>query len=104
MGLLAGNAVILKAATETQMVGRKLEKCFAAAKIPDGIFTYVNMPGRLAGKAFLKSGVDKLFFTGSVTVGKQLMGEASKTLTPLVLELGGNVVLSIAFYEGDYGG
>ena len=39
---------------------------------------------------FLKKGIDKLFFTGSVAVGKQLMGEAGETLTPLVLELGGN--------------
>lgn len=90
MGLLAGNAVILKVATETQMVGRKLEECFSAAGLPEGIFTYVNIPGRLAGSAFLKSGIDKLFFTGSVTVGKQLMCEAGETLTPLVLELGGN--------------
>jgi succinate-semialdehyde dehydrogenase/glutarate-semialdehyde dehydrogenase len=90
MGLLAGNAVVLKVATETQMVGHKLEECFKAAKLPDGIFSHVNIPGRLAGSAFLKNGIDKLFFTGSVTVGKQLMKEASDTLTPLVLELGGN--------------
>ena len=90
MGILAGNAVLLKTATETQMVGRKLEECFLAARLPEGIFTYVNIPGRLAGSAFLNNGIDKLFFTGSVTVGKMLMREAAETLTPLVLELGGN--------------
>jgi len=90
MALLAGNAVVLKTATETQMVGRKLEECFSAAALPEGVFTYVNIPGRLAGSAFLEMGIDKLFFTGSVSVGKKLMGEAAETLTPLVLELGGN--------------
>ena len=90
MALLAGNAVVLKTATETQMVGRKLEECFSAAELPEGVFAYVNIPGRLAGGAFLKTGIDKLFFTGSVSVGKKLMGEAAETLTPLVLELGGN--------------
>ena len=90
MGLLAGNAVILKTATETQMVGRGLEHCFREAGLPEGLFAYVNLPGRLAGSAFLESGIDKLFFTGSVAVGKQLMAEAAATLTPLVLELGGN--------------
>jgi len=90
MGLLAGNAVILKTATETQMVGRGLEHCFLEAGLPEGVFAYVNLPGRLAGSAFLESGIDKLFFTGSVAVGKQLMAEAAATLTPLVLELGGN--------------
>jgi len=90
MGLLAGNAVVLKTATQTQMVGRFIEKCFQAADLPGGIFNFVNLPGRLAGSAFIQNGVDKLFFTGSVAVGKQLMREASETLTPLVLELGGN--------------
>jgi succinate-semialdehyde dehydrogenase/glutarate-semialdehyde dehydrogenase len=88
--LLAGNAVVVKTASETQWVGRILERCFLAAELPQGIFNYVNIPGRLAGSAFLKNGIDKLFFTGSVAVGKQLMAEASRTLTPLVLELGGN--------------
>jgi succinate-semialdehyde dehydrogenase/glutarate-semialdehyde dehydrogenase len=90
MALLAGNAVVLKTATETQLAGRKLEECFSAARLPEGVFTYVNIPGRLAGSAFLNIGVDKLFFTGSIGVGKQLMTEAGKTLTPVVLELGGN--------------
>ncbi len=90
MGLLAGNAVILKTATETQMVGRALERSFLAAALPEGVFVYVNIPGRLAGSALLKAGIDKLFFTGSVAVGKELMAEAAASLTPLVLELGGN--------------
>lgn len=90
MGLLAGNAVVVKTASETQMVGRALEQCFQAAEFPEGILNYVNIPGTQAGSAFLHNGIDKLFFTGSVEVGKQLMREAAETLTPLVLELGGN--------------
>lgn len=90
MGLAAGNAVILKAATQTQLVGRALERAVVAAGLPEGVFTYLNLPGRLAGDAVLEAGVDKLFFTGSVGVGKQLMRKAADSLTPLVLELGGN--------------
>ncbi len=90
MALLAGNAVVLKTATETQMVGRALEECLCAARLPKGLFAYVNMPGRLAGEAFLEEGVNKLFFTGSTAVGKSLMVKASERLTPLSLELGGN--------------
>ena len=89
-GLLAGNGVILKAASETQAVGRKLESCFLEAGFPAGLFTYINMPGASAGQALLQGGVDKLFFTGSVATGKRLMEMAAATLTPLVLELGGN--------------
>jgi succinate-semialdehyde dehydrogenase/glutarate-semialdehyde dehydrogenase len=90
MALLAGNAVILKTATQTQMVGRALEKCFQAANLPDGLFTFLNLPGSVIGDALLQAGVDKLFFTGSVSVGRHLMVQAAATLTPLVLELGGN--------------
>ncbi len=90
MALLAGNAVILKTASETQMVGRALADVLGAARLPEGLFAFINMPGRVAGDAFLDAGVDKLFFTGSVPVGKTLMAKAAETLTPLSLELGGN--------------
>lgn len=90
MALLAGNAVVLKVATQTQMVGRALEAAVATAGLPPGLFAHVNLPGAAAGDALLSAGVDKLFFTGSVAVGKTLMRQAADTLTPLVLELGGN--------------
>lgn len=90
MGLLAGNTVILKAASETQVVGHILKECVEYAGLPAHVFTYINMPGSKAGDAFIDAGVDKLFFTGSVPIGKYLMKKASERLTPLVLELGGN--------------
>jgi succinate-semialdehyde dehydrogenase/glutarate-semialdehyde dehydrogenase len=90
MGLLAGNAVVLKVATETQMVGLAIRRCMEAARLPEGVFAFLNIPGRIAGDAFLEAGVDKLFFTGSVAVGRQLMSKASESLTPVCLELGGN--------------
>ena len=89
MGLLAGNAVILKVATRTQATGRALAELVADA-VPTDVFQYVDVPGRVAGDAFLSGGVNKLFFTGSVEVGKELMAKAAETLTPVVLELGGN--------------
>lgn len=90
MALLAGNAVVLKTASETQMIGQALKTIVESAGLPPNVFNYVNMKGRVAGDAFLESGVDKLFFTGSVPVGKYLMNKASETLTPVSLELGGN--------------
>jgi succinate-semialdehyde dehydrogenase/glutarate-semialdehyde dehydrogenase len=90
MALLAGNAVIFKAASETQVVGHALRRCIDAAGLPRGIFNYINMPGSVAGDAFLEAGIDKLFFTGSVKTGMYLMKKASETLTPVSLELGGN--------------
>ncbi len=90
MGLLAGNGVVLKVATETQMAGRALERAVRAGGLPADLFAYVNVPGRLAGDALLEGGIDKLFFTGSVPIGKKLMAKAAETLTPVSLELGGN--------------
>ena len=90
MALLSGNAVILKTASETQMVGLELKNAIEHAGLPENVFNYVNLPGKIAGDLFLESGVDKLFFTGSVSVGKYLMKKASETLTPICLELGGN--------------
>jgi succinate-semialdehyde dehydrogenase/glutarate-semialdehyde dehydrogenase len=90
MGLLAGNAIILKTASETQLVGLKLKEIFESVGLPENLFNYVNLPGKTAGDGLLDNGIDKLFFTGSVPVGKYLMERASKNLTPLVLELGGN--------------
>jgi succinate-semialdehyde dehydrogenase/glutarate-semialdehyde dehydrogenase len=88
--LLAGNAVLLKTATETQMVGMQIKKAIESAQLPENIFSYLNISGKEAGDAFLESGVDKLFFTGSVEVGKYLMKKSAETLTPINLELGGN--------------
>lgn len=90
MALLAGNTVVLKAASETQMIGHAIKEAFESIGLPENVFNYVNIPGRVAGDAFLDGGVDKLFFTGSVPVGKYLMGKAAETLTPVSLELGGN--------------
>jgi len=88
--LLAGNGVILKTATQTQLVGLELARAVESADLPQGLFQFINLPGKIAGDAFLENGVDKLFFTGSVPVGKYLMAKAAETLTPVSLELGGN--------------
>lgn len=88
--LLAGNAVIFKAASQTQMVGRALERLFRDAGFSPDVFTHLNLPGAVAGDALLEAGINKLFFTGSVPVGKKLMAKAAETLTPVSLELGGN--------------
>jgi succinate-semialdehyde dehydrogenase/glutarate-semialdehyde dehydrogenase len=90
MALLAGNAVVLKVARETPMVGDLLRECFEAGGLPKDIFSYINVPGPVIGDALVDAGVDKIFFTGSVGVGKYLMQQAAKKLIPVVLELGGN--------------
>ncbi|HEV2112018.1 MAG TPA: aldehyde dehydrogenase family protein, partial [Gammaproteobacteria bacterium] len=88
--LLAGNSVVFKTSPETLPVGEWIRQLFTWAGLPDGVFQHLNVDGPLCGDLFLEQdGVDKLFFTGSVRVGKQLMAKAAHTLKPLSLELGG---------------
>ncbi len=89
-GLLSGNAIVIKTASETLLVGKKLVDVFNECGLPEGLLNFVNLPGREAGPAFFENGVNKLFFTGSEAVGKILSKLAATTLTPLSLELGGN--------------
>jgi succinate-semialdehyde dehydrogenase/glutarate-semialdehyde dehydrogenase len=90
MALIAGNSVVLKVASNSLEVGKTINECVEAGKLPKDIFHLINLPGKIAGDAFLNSGINKLFFTGSVPVGKYLMEKAAKHLVPLSLELGGN--------------
>ncbi len=89
MALLAGNGVVVKVASSTPEIGKALAELFTMADLPPDLFNYVTIPGSKAGKAFIEGGVDKLFFTGSTAVGKELMSLAASRLLPLVLELGG---------------
>ena len=90
MAFITGNGVILKVASQTKEVGVAIKKAVEAGGLPDGLFSLVDLPGTLAGDAFINGGIDKLFFTGSVAVGKELMAKAAPRLLPLSLELGGN--------------
>ena len=88
--LLAGNTVVFKTSPETLPVGEQIGQFCARAGLPQDVFQHLNVDGPLCGDLFLEQdGVDKLFFTGSVRVGKQLMAKAAHTLKPLSLELGG---------------
>lgn len=90
MAVLAGNTVIVKPADETPLVVQKLQECVASCGLPAGVVSVMLMPGPGTGETMLECGVDKLFFTGSGKVGSKLMAKAAETLTPVVLELGGN--------------
>lgn len=88
--LLAGNAVVFKIAPETLPVGFKIASLLRAAGVPDAVFQHVNIDGPTCGDLFLEAGgVNKLFFTGSVRVGKLLAEKAAHVLVPVSLELGG---------------
>ncbi|MBN1799228.1 MAG: aldehyde dehydrogenase family protein [Spirochaetales bacterium] len=90
IGLLSGNAVILKVATQVQPVGALFQEMLQNTGLPDGLFYHCLLPGKKVSAALLKAGIKKLFFTGSTAVGKALMRQAASFLVPVSLELGGN--------------
>jgi acyl-CoA reductase-like NAD-dependent aldehyde dehydrogenase len=105
--LLAGNAVILKAATQTQSVGEAVADVVKSSGLPEGLFHLVSMPGRLAGRAMIAASVDKLCFTGSTETGRDVMRTAAEGPVPVSLELGGSdpmIVLEDANLDRAVGG
>ncbi len=91
MGLMAGNAILLKTSQEvTPQIGPMIRRIVEASGLPDGLFHLIEGPGPDVADAFFANKVDKIFFTGSVRVGKELLSKSANTLTPLSLELGGN--------------
>ena len=85
--LAAGNTAILKPsayAPETSAIIKKmLEESFNPGLVA------VVTGGRAENQALLRQKFDKIFFTGSKDVGKEVMCKAAEHLTPVTLELGG---------------
>lgn len=87
--LIAGNAVIIKHATQTLLVGERIVRAFTEAGMPDDVF--INLFLDHAGTEKLISGgsFDFINFTGSVGGGKAIERAAAGTFTGIGLELGG---------------
>jgi succinate-semialdehyde dehydrogenase/glutarate-semialdehyde dehydrogenase len=88
MALMAGNAVVLKPSELTPLVGLKIGEIFQKAGLPENVLQVISGDGK-TGAALVDAGVSKIMFTGSVETGKRIAAAAAKTLTPVVLELGG---------------
>ncbi|XP_024539998.1 aldehyde dehydrogenase 22A1 [Selaginella moellendorffii] len=89
--VFAGNAIVIKVSEHASwsafFYSRIIKAALRAAGAPADLVHVITGYGE-TGKA-LVSLVDKLIFVGSTAVGKMVMEQAAKTLTPVVLELGG---------------
>jgi len=86
--LFGGNGVVLKPSELTPYTGLLVEDLARDAGLPDGLVQVVIGRGG-TGEALVRSGVDKVFFTGGSRTGRAVLAAAAETLTPVVLELGG---------------
>ncbi|MFB6636931.1 aldehyde dehydrogenase family protein [Streptomyces chartreusis] len=98
--LAAGDTVVHKPAEETPLSALYMADLFKRAGVPDGVVNVVT-GGPAAGEALLRhSGVDKVAFTGSTTVGRRVAAVAGEALKPVTVELGGNAA-HVVFEDAD---
>mmetsp|Transcript_35117 Transcript_35117/g.108797 ORF Transcript_35117/g.108797 Transcript_35117/m.108797 type:complete len:598 (-) Transcript_35117:64-1857(-) len=91
--LMAGDGIVVKVSeyaswSAANYYGAALKACLKAAGAPEDLVQIVHGYGP-TGAALVGGGVDKVIFVGSPGIGAKVMEHASKTLTPVVLELGG---------------
>src|SRR5579884_4341127 len=87
--LACGNTVVLKPAEQTPLTALRFGELALEAGLPAGVLNIVT-GGPETGAALVKHpGVDKIAFTGSTVVGKEIMRNSADTLKRVTLELGG---------------
>ena len=87
--LMAGNAVVLKHASQTLLAGERLQQAADSAGIPSGVFTNLVLSHQQVGRALADNLFDRVNFTGSVEAGRTIERAAAGTFTEVGLELGG---------------
>jgi len=101
--LACGNTVVLKPAEQTPLTALKLGRLAVEAGFPAGVLNIVT-GGPETGRAIVQhKDIDKIAFTGSTSVGKEIMRSAADTLKRVTLELGGKSP-NIVFADSDIDG
>jgi acyl-CoA reductase-like NAD-dependent aldehyde dehydrogenase len=87
--LVAGNAVLLKHASQTILVGERFQAAMDRADLPKGLFQNLALNHDQAARILGSGLVDHCNFTGSASGGRAIERAAAGTFTSLGLELGG---------------
>src|ERR687885_527232 len=99
--LAAGCTFVAKTAEQTPASTLEFAKLFEEAGFPPGVFNVITGYGPTAGAPLVRHpDVDKVAFTGSTEVGKQIMKDAAGHLAKVTLELGGKSP-NIVFEDAD---
>ncbi|HEU4328779.1 MAG TPA: aldehyde dehydrogenase family protein [Roseiflexaceae bacterium] len=100
--LACGNTVVLKPAEQTPLTALLLGELLAEAGFPPGVVNIVPGFGPEAGAALVQHpGVDKIAFTGSTEVGREIVRMSAGNLKRISLELGGKSP-NIIFPDADF--
>jgi len=98
--LACGNTVVMKPAEQTPLTALRFGELAIEAGIPAGVVNILT-GGPEVGKAIVRHpGIDKIAFTGSTAVGKEIVRGTADTLKRVTLELGGKSP-NIVFADAD---
>ncbi len=98
--LACGNTVVLKPAEQTPLTALRFGELAQEAGLPAGVLNVVTGGPETGATLVRHAGVDKVAFTGSTAVGKEIMRSAADSLKRLSLELGGKSP-NIVFADAD---
>jgi acyl-CoA reductase-like NAD-dependent aldehyde dehydrogenase len=88
--LVAGNAVVLKPASDTPLLAAKFVEVMEEAGVPPGVVNLVSGPGGKVGDAIVSHpGVNVVSFTGSTETGRHVSVLGAQQLKKVHLEMGG---------------
>jgi aldehyde dehydrogenase (NAD+) len=87
--LAAGNTVVIKPAETTPLSILVLAEIIADADLPPGVVNIITGAGDIGAALVNHPGIDKVAFTGSTEVGRQIQSSLAGTGRKLTLELGG---------------
>ncbi|MEO4047148.1 aldehyde dehydrogenase family protein [Pseudomonas sp. CAU 1711] len=96
--LMAGNAVLLKHASQTLLVGERFAAAFARAGLPEGLFHNLVLDHGQTAALIASGQVQQVNFTGSVEAGRMMESAAAGHFIGVGLELGGK---DPAYVRGD---
>jgi len=98
--LCCGCTIILKPAEQTPLTALRLGELFVEAGFPKGVVNIVTGAGETGAALANHPDVDKVAFTGSTEVGKEIVKASAGNLKRLTLELGGKSP-NIVFKDAD---
>ncbi|MEA2332933.1 MAG: hypothetical protein QOH58_3071 [Thermoleophilaceae bacterium] len=94
--LAAGCTIVLKPAEQTPLTALRLGELALEAGLPEGVLNVITGDGETGAALVDHPDVDKIAFTGSTAVGREIGAKAGRALKRVTLELGGkspNIIL-----------
>ncbi|HXP99033.1 MAG TPA: aldehyde dehydrogenase family protein [Solirubrobacteraceae bacterium] len=105
--LAAGCTIVLKPAEQTPLSALRLGELALEVGFPPGVLNVLTGDGETGAALVDDPGVDKIAFTGSTAVGREIGAKAGRALKRVTLELGGkspNIILDDADIEAAVAG